>query len=263
MPRGLTIIGKTAYAAEYFSDAISKVNLAKMKYPRAKTFALGPKLAMSKIRKGELYFHNADQCFQQWQSCSSCHPDARMDGLNWDLLNDGVGNPKSTKSMLFSHVTPPVMITGVRARAEIAVAAGFAHIQFLEADKNIQDCVNAYLRSLRPMPSPYLVNGKYSAAAKRGEKLFLQAGCMGCHSGKYKTNMQKFNIGVGTGVHAKTLFDTPTLVEVWRTGPYLYDGRANTIKDVLKKFNKNNRHGDTKNLTDKQLDDLAEYILSQ
>ena len=32
--------------------------------------------------------------------------DARTDGMNWDLMNDGVGNGRNCKSMLYSHVTP-------------------------------------------------------------------------------------------------------------------------------------------------------------
>jgi cytochrome c peroxidase len=57
-------------------------------------------------------------------------------------------------------------------------------------------------------------------------------------------------------------FDTPTLIEVWRTAPYLYDGRAATMMDVLKTFNKDNRHGWTSDLTEEELRDLAEYVLS-
>ena len=52
---------------------------------------------------------------------STVGPDARADALNWDLLNDGIGNPKNTRSMLHSHRLPPVMITGIRAKAEDAV----------------------------------------------------------------------------------------------------------------------------------------------
>ena len=36
-------------------------------------------------------------------------------------------------------------------------------------------------------------------------------------------------------------FDTPTLIEVWRTAPYLHDGRYATIKELFSK----GRHGST------------------
>jgi cytochrome c peroxidase len=47
----------------------------------------------------ERLFHDATIGHQSWQSCASCHPDGRAGGLNWDLLNDGIGNPKNTKSV--------------------------------------------------------------------------------------------------------------------------------------------------------------------
>jgi len=57
-------------------------------------------------------------------------------------------------------------------------------------------------------------------------------------------------------------FDTPSLVECWRTAPYLQDGRAATIEEVFTKFNKGDIHGSTSKLTDQQIKDLAAYVLS-
>ncbi len=57
-------------------------------------------------------------------------------------------------------------------------------------------------------------------------------------------------------------YDTPTLVELWRTAPFLYDGRAETIQEVFRKYNVGDKHGITSGMTEKELDDLAEYVLS-
>src|SRR5204862_1447522 len=85
------------------------------------------------VRKGEKLFNDGLLSFQGWLSCASCHgPDGRVDGLNWDLLNDGIGNPKNTKSLLLAHRTPPAMSQGVREDAEEAVRAGIRHILFAE-----------------------------------------------------------------------------------------------------------------------------------
>ena len=97
----------------------------------------------------------------------------------------------------------------------------------------------------------------------RGEKLFKTARCDSCHKGELFTDLQKHDVGTGKDDEAKKRFDTPTLIEAWRTAPYLLDGRALTILDVLsKKYNPKDRHGKTSNLTEKQLTDLAEYVLS-
>jgi len=58
------------------------------------------------------------------------------------------------------------------------------------------------------------------------------------------------------------VFDTPTLAEIWRTGPYLHDGRAVTIEEVFTQFNKDDRHGVTSHLTKQQIEDLSAYMLS-
>jgi cytochrome c peroxidase len=57
-------------------------------------------------------------------------------------------------------------------------------------------------------------------------------------------------------------FDTPTLVEVWRTAPYLHDGRAAAMTDVLRKHNAGDKHGKTSGLTEQEIDDLTAFILS-
>jgi cytochrome c peroxidase len=67
---------------------------------------------------------------------------------------------------------------------------------------------------------------------------------------------------LGTGNEEGREFDTPTLIEVWRTAPYLYDGRALTMQELLKGCNPQDKHGTTQNLTDEEVDALAEFVLS-
>jgi cytochrome c peroxidase len=77
------------------------------------------------------------------------------------------------------------MISGVRESAEYAVRAGFKFIQFFEPEEEMAKCVDAYMKSLRPVPSPYLVNGELSDKAKEGRKVFEKLKCGECHSGPY------------------------------------------------------------------------------
>jgi len=220
-------------------------------------------MAMTPVRKGEMFFHDADLCFQNWQSCSSCHPDARTDGLNWDLLNDGMGNPKQTKSMLLAHRTPPAMMGAVRENAEAAVRAGIRFIQFSVRPEEDAVAIDEYLKSLKPVPSPHLVDGRLSDGAKRGEALFVSTGCASCHVPPLFTDLQTHDVGTGRNMDKDRKFDTPTIIENWRTAPYLYDGRAATMMDVIKRCNPADAHGKTSALTPDQLSDLAAYILSQ
>jgi YVTN family beta-propeller protein len=262
-PRGIVTIGTQAYYAEYFSDSLGVVDINPAVRPRPKSIPLGPKVAMSKVRQGERLFHDSEICFQKWQSCSSCHPDARVDALNWDLLNDDIGNPKNTKSMLLTHQTPPSMISGVRGTAEDAVRAGIRYIQFAVRPEEDAQAIDEYLKSLQPTPSPYLVKGNLSPAARRGEKLFQQANCASCHSGALYTDMKSYNVGTGRDRETGKKFDTPSLIEAWRTAPYLLDGRAATVRDMVTKFNPRGQHGKTSGLSEQQIEDLVQFVLTR
>lgn len=264
-PRAVAVAGGTIYTANYFSDSLSAIDMA-APGRRPESIPLGPRQTAGLVRQGEFYFNDAGICFQRWQSCASCHPgDARTDALNWDLLNDGIGNPKNSKSMLLAHQTPPSMSLGIRDTAETAVRSGIRYILFTEQPPEVAMALDAYLKSLRPVPSPYLVNGRLSEAALRGRTLFNDpvVGCGSCHPSGVFTDRKSYDVGTAGRFDAGVEeFDTPTLIEVWRTAPYLHDGSAASMRDVLTKKNAQDKHGKTSHLTPKQIEDLAEYILS-
>ncbi len=259
--KGLALTENKVFVSMFFSGSVSEIDLAK---PNSlNDIKLGNQPEPDQARLGEMYFNDATICKQHWQSCTSCHPgDARVDGLNWDLLNDGIGNPKNTKSMLLAHATPPAMVTGIRASAEVAVRAGIEHILFTRQPEIIHNAIDAYLKNLTPVPSPFLVNGALSESAKRGKEVFEKAHCAHCHSGAYYTNMKSYDVGEGTGLEEGRKFDTPSMVEIWRTAPYLYDGKAQNLKELFTTYNLKQKHGTTADLSEQELDDLEEYCLS-
>lgn len=253
-PRVMALKENHLYIPTYFADVL---NIMDVTSRELQAVSLNPGRKESSIHKGEKYFNDADKCSQNWQSCNGCHPgDGRMDAMNWDLMNDGVGNSKNCKSLLFSHVTPPCMISGIRAAAEIAVDAGYKFIQFYDLDKESLACVDDYLKALQPVPSPYLVNGELSEKAKEGRKVFEKLKCGDCHSGPYYTDMKTHRIG--EDIEFEKGWDTPTLREVWRTAPYLFDGRAATMKDVFDVH----KHGIEKKISKKEVEALTEYVNS-
>jgi YVTN family beta-propeller protein len=263
-PRGLALIGAKVFTAEYFTDSLGVLDLEKGHPGKARSASLQAALPLSEARRGEMLFHDAGLCFQQWQSCASCHPGGgRTDVLNWDLLNDGIGNPKNTKSLLLAHRTAPSMSLGVRATAEVAVRSGLRFILFAVRPPSEAVAIDRYLESLTPIPSPYLIDGKPGPAALRGQQVFREAGCASCHNGPFYTNGRLYDVDTGLGADSTEAFDTPTLVEVWRTAPYLHDGRATTMREVLTIHNPNDRHGRTSKLTDEQIADLAEFVLTR
>ena len=261
-PRAMAVRRGIAYVAEFFSDSVTAVDLSNSSV--LYTIQLAPAASENPERKGERLFNDATLCHQGWQSCATCHPDGRADGLNWDLLNDGIGNPKNTKSLLLAVQTPPSMSLGARANATAAIRAGFRHILFTIASARNVEAVSAYLQSLKPVPSPYLVSGHLSPAAKRGKRIFTKAGCIACHPPELFADGHLHDVGTASmpADMPSQKFDTPTLVELWRTAPFLHDGSASTLREVLVDRNRSNRHGRTSGLSEKELDDLCAFVLS-
>jgi hypothetical protein len=56
--------------------------------------------------------------------------------------------------------------------------------------------------------------------------------------------------------------DTPTLRFLYDSGPYLHDGSASTLYDVLTTANPEDKHGVTSHLTERELQDLAAFMLA-
>ncbi len=254
--RAVTIENNVAYIGQYFTGDIAMVNLSTN---TTGTIAFLEQPANDDVRMGEILFADANLCYQKWESCLSCHPDALADGFNWDNLNDGLGNPKSAKSLLYSHRTPPVMSTGIRASAEIAVRAGMKFIQFnvLEEEKMVQ--IDAYLKSLQPVQSPYLnTDGTLTESATRGKALFEEKGCATCHPAPLYTDLKTHHSTLTeTATNwEKRDMDTPTLVEVWRTGPWGYDGRFATMEEAVRYYTKG------LDLTEENITDLSNFVMS-
>ncbi len=253
-PRNIIVCDGKVVVPTYFADIL---NIVDANSGDVATVDMNPGRIETQANKGEKYFNDASYCFQSWQSCNGCHPgDGRTDGMNWDLMNDGVGNAKNCKSMLYSHVTPPSMISGIRVSAELAVRKGFTHIQFYNVDEDYAVCVDEYLKGLEAVPSPRLIDGKLSPLAEQGRKIFNKLKCNECHSGPYYTDMKMYVIG--DDVEFEAGWDTPTLREVWRTAPYLFDGRAATMQEVFSVH----KHGIDGKISTKDVEALSEYVLS-
>lgn len=260
--QAVAVAGRTAYVAEFFTDSLAVVDLAS---GTVDPIPLAPRPTLTSARRGRMLFESAKLCFQNWQSCESCHPGARADGLNWDLMNDGIGNPKNTRNMLLSQQSGPVMALGVRENTLAAVRAGIAHIQFADRPERDATDVEAYIRSLEPAPSPRLVDGRLSAAAERGKQIFLdpKTNCLQCHPAPHYSDKLMHDVGTATALErAPNGFLTPGLREAWRTAPYLHDGRYLTVKQLLVEGRHGAKNGNLASLTEQQIDDLVEFVLS-
>lgn len=134
------------------------------------------------------------------------------------------------------------------------------------------DALSAYVASLDEIPeSPYRqANGSLTSDALLGKAHFERLACASCHSGPDFTDSPLGNLhNVGTIKvtsgsrlsEALTGLDTPTLKGLWDTAPYLHDGSAKTLRDVLTTSNPADEHGAVSTLNDTEIDQLVTYLL--
>ena len=261
-PRGLALSpdGQKIYAANYFSDTIGVLDSTSGKL--LGTIAIGKQQPPDAVRRGEIYFHDATCCFQRWHSCASCHLDGgRIDGLTWDFTRDGIGNGKDVISLVYMQHTPPHNRRATRPDPLECIRTGVTGSHFVTPTPAEVDDLLAYVASLRPEPNPNLP--RFAEAAQRGKVLFEgKAGCAHCHPAPYYTDGKMHNVGILSPGEPDGLYDTPSLVEAYRTAPYYHDGRAVTMKEALTQHDPEGRHGNLQDLTPEEIDDLVAYVLS-
>lgn len=228
------------------------------------------------LGKKLFYTANAPMSRFRWIACSSCHPDGDADGRTWQQP-EGLRN---TQPMLGLKHTHPIHWSADRdevqdfehtIRSPLMQGRGLIKGPVYDAlgEPNAGrspelDALAAYTNSHPFKLSPYAKQG-LSAAAKRGRELFHSStvGCATCHSGPYMTDQKMHDVGTGQDDPTELIgpeYDTPTVHGVYRSAPYLHHGMAETLEEVLTKFNRDDKHGRTSHLRPEQITDLVEYL---
>jgi YVTN family beta-propeller protein len=212
-------------------------------------------------REGEKLFRSGRLSFSGQFSCASCHPDGHTDGLNWDLPADGFNNFHNTKSLLGIEGTAPYGWLGTSPTLRERFTGTLRHLFQHEPTESEAEALDAYLSRLRaPTLVPWTTEDT-KAAVSRGQALFGgKAGCRDCHAGAKFTDRSRHD--VGTSSDGATEFDTPTLLGISTTAPYLHDGRAATLEEIFTKHNAAGIHGHAADLAPTELADLVEYLKS-
>lgn len=227
-------------------------------------------------------------------SCASCHLDGFEDGQVWDFTDRGEGL-RNTTSLLGRRGLGQGRLHWSANFDEVQdfehdIRGAFGGRGFLpdevfeEGTRNTTlgdlkaglspelDALAAYVTSLdRVNPSPHRrPDGTLTAEGWRGRDVFLRAGCAECHGGPDFTDSAAGRLhDVGTLVPTSGArlgeplegLDTPTLRGLWETAPYLHDGSASTLMEVLVERNPDDRHGATRALSDDERNDLVSYLL--
>ena len=121
---------------------------------------------------------------------------------------------------------------------------------------------------LNEMPPPIArsLSADEQPSAARGATVFNApaTGCATCHSGAlYTDRMFHSVLPASTDPDAQlSAVDTPSLIAVRNRPPYLHDGSAPTLMDVLTTQNVGDTHGQTSTLSAQQLQDLETFLES-
>lgn len=228
------------------------------------------------LRRGEQTFYTAHYSFHGEIGCANCHIDSTFDGLQWDLEPDGLGRDIVDNRLLEDvKDTAPFKWNG--GNPNLPTECGPRTEKYFWRSENYDDRtladITAYINSLPPRPNRWRApNGELTPAQERGKAIFersvdnfgkpisLENRCSYCHSGPLGTSKKSFDVGTKGSDDDSGLLDTPQLVNVALTGPFLHDGRAGSLEEIWTIYNPHDQHGRTNDLTKDELNDLIEYL---
>ena len=275
-PRGVVLSrdGRRLFVANRLDDTISVIDTRAGKV--ASTFALAGPKTVSALRRGEQTFYSARFAFQGQFGCSNCHIDSTFDGLQWDLEPDGFGVDIVDNRLLEDlRGTEPFKWNG--GNPNIPTECGVRTEMYFWRSENYDNRTLAdlamYVLGIPQRPNRWrLPNRLFTPAQERGRAIFersedrfgkpipLANRCSYCHSGPKGTSQKSFDVGTGKATDRSGLLDTPQLINIALTAPYLHDGSARSLEEIWTVFNPHDQHGRTNDLTKDQLNDLIEYL---
>jgi YVTN family beta-propeller protein len=275
-PRGIVLDDQTAYVLNALDGTISVIDTANNTIVKTITITQIPLDAQ--LLRGKVLFNQADAptMSDDAVSCAMCHFDGGMDGRTWINFRSG---PRNTPVLGGSADLPPYNWAGDMDELHDTIEDQIRYVMLgdglidgdFDATMDTQDAgrsadldaLTAYVASLESWPSPYRNDdGSLTDSAQRGMDLFMSGspGCS-CHAPPLYTDLQQHNIpGVVFSLEVLEDFDTPTLRGLWASAPYMHDGVAQTLEELLTRTDP--VHSVAGDLTEQQLQDLIAFLLS-
>ena len=251
---------------------------------------------------GKRLFHtSADRRMTEsgYVSCASCHLEGDQDARVWDFTDRGEGL-RNTLPLWHPEALLPGIDTPIHWSGNFDEVQDFEHdirgpqagLGFLldadwaETNDTLGapkaglsaelDALAAYVSSLTQVPiSPVEPD---ALGVSEGQELFNDpaVGCADCHPAPHYTDASWTSPGVPLLHDVGTLtaasgarlggalqgVDTPSLLGVHATAPYLHDGSAASLHDVLDSRNPNDEHGVTSHLSTAERQQLVSFLRS-
>jgi len=217
---------------------------------RSASYGADPRTAA--VKRGQRVFtfaRNGNMSHAGQFACATCHFEGREDKLVW-VIDDG---PRQTPALAGRlKDTAPFNWAGTKPQLQGNMVQTVERMggQGLTGDE-IAD-LEAFLLSMDAVPNPNLAaDGTLSEMQAWGKEIFFRqdVGCGTCHAGPAQTDGRNHDVGTATEIEREVfqrkkqagvatgegpaVLNTPTLRGLFYTAPYLHDGSAETLHDVL------------------------------
>lgn len=259
---------------------------------------LDPQVALGKVLFNDSFDVRLSK--DGYMACAHCHLDGESDRRTWDFTGRGEGVRNTITLLghggdahgpmhwsanfdevhdFENDIRGPQSGMGLMSDADFEAGTRSEPLGDAKAGVSAElDALAAYVSTLDAFPrSPYReADGSLTPQAEAGQALFESAtlGCTTCHTGPRMTDSAfvapgepvLHDVGTLTEASGQRLggpllgIDTPTLRGLWNNPPYLHDGSAATVLDVLQSAG--DEHGATSALSDAEREQLAAYLLS-
>jgi YVTN family beta-propeller protein len=278
------------YVANWLSRDVTVFNPSAM-VPVATVATTTSEVLTEDILRGKRLFFTSTgrMSFEHRGSCSSCHPFGRSDGHTWDFSQFG-SHVRSTPDWRTIGQTGPLGWTANVDEVQdfewsirnllggAGLIDGTPNPPLGPRNGGLSGDLDALARfvttSRHRSDTPYLQPDRtLTAEADSGRVLFHDSvvGCASCHVPPFYTDSSllaspfiRHDVGTADSTDAEGAggFDTPSLVGVWDTGPWLHRHQAKTLEAVLTTFNPDDEHGITSHLAPDQIGFLVAFLRS-
>jgi YVTN family beta-propeller protein len=279
-PRAILMMsdGKTALVANSLDDSLTVIDVPKRE--AVERIDLGGPKEITKIRYGERLFHSAKVSFRRQLSCHSCHPDGHVDGLTYDIEEDGPGggigkDPVDNRTLRGILDTAPFKWSGINPslskQCGPRLSVFFTRLAPFTPEQ--LSALDTYITTIPRPPNRYRpVGAPLTETQRRGRAMFFRTKtndgrlipkeqrCATCHFPPLYTDRNMHDVGTRGPFDSHSKFDAPHLNNIYDSAPYLHDGRAATLEEIWTRYNPRDQHGVTNDMTKDQLNDLIEYL---
>ncbi len=215
------------------------------------------------VRNGRELFHAVDERLTRMGSisCASCHPGGADDGTTWSFAE----GPRQSPALWggITDTEPFHWDQQVADMADISRVTIQGRMGGFGLERDDMDDIGAFLDTI-PAPAPPR-NADF-ASIERGEVLFFDAalGCTECHSGASFTDNLAHDVFTGAGYAERetaSSFATPVLHGLAHSAPYLHDGSAETLEELVETLVMTDRMGKgADNLDEQGKADLVAFL---